>query len=66
MKDILSKLQSRIDKQSEVIFRVGAFCLELEKDQKLDKQLMAEIISLRRQLKQMDEICDRLLRSEEN
>ena len=64
MKDILSKLQSRIDKQSEVIFRVGAFCLELEKDQKLDKQLMAEIISLRRQLKQMNEVVDRLLRSE--
>lgn len=79
MKDVISILQSRIAKRSNEIRKFsnavyenkliltysGLLCDLLTKEQKQDKRILAEIIRLRRELKECDVILDRFYRAEE-
>lgn len=71
MKDVISILQGRIAKRENLItcwLKKGDSSLILQEmvvRQKQDKRILAEIVRLRRELKERDVILDRFYRAEE-
>lgn len=71
MKDVISILQSRIAKRENIITQIiQSECYTtsfsgIVEDQKQDKRILAEIVQLRRELKERDVLLDRFYRAEE-
>jgi len=71
MKDVISILQSRIAKRQNALALFeraqiyNHYFWHAVGQQKLDKRILAEIVRLRRELKERDVILDRFYRAEE-
>lgn len=71
MKDVISILQGRVAKRENVIAlfeqarNYNNFFRHMVVQQKQDKRILAEIVQLRRELKERDVILDRFYRTEE-